>query len=50
MEVRTRQARANSLRPLRQSHVPQGSAADIRLSSKDLEAIQKRALGRLKES
>ena len=36
-----RQARANALR---QGHVPQGRRLNIRLSSKDLEAIQKRAL------
>jgi predicted DNA binding CopG/RHH family protein len=45
MEVRRRrQARANSLRSLRQGDIPQRSELNIRLSSKDLEAIQKRAL------
>jgi hypothetical protein len=38
------QARARPLFPLREGDVPQGPAAEIRLSSKDLEAIQKRAL------
>jgi predicted DNA binding CopG/RHH family protein len=45
MEVRRRrQARAGSVRSIRQGHLPQGSSAEHRLSSKDLEAIQKRAL------
>jgi predicted DNA binding CopG/RHH family protein len=45
MEVRRRrQARANAVLPQRLGHVPQGPAAEHPLSSKDLEAIQKRAL------
>jgi predicted DNA binding CopG/RHH family protein len=45
MEVRqARQARTNALQPVREGYVPQGPALNIRLSSKDLEAIQKRAL------
>ena len=44
MEVcRRRQARANALLPLRKGYVPQRPSLEYS-SSKDLEAIQKRAL------
>jgi predicted DNA binding CopG/RHH family protein len=44
VEVRWRSLTPNALLALRQGHVPPGPPAEIRLSSKDLEAIQKRAL------
>jgi predicted DNA binding CopG/RHH family protein len=45
MEVCRRwQARTNALRSVRQSDVKKDRRLNIRLSSKDLEAIQKRAL------
>ena len=44
MEVDRRQARAGPLLSLREGHFRKDRRLNIRLSSKDLEAIQKRAL------
>jgi predicted DNA binding CopG/RHH family protein len=41
------QARARPVLPLREGHVSQRPRLNIRLSSKDLEAIQKRALAEI---